>query len=41
MRIADVTSVHALLRGLSELIHRDRPDHADRQQGGTEDGLAH
>lgn len=41
MRIADVTSVHALLRGLSQLIHRDRPDHADNQQGGAKDGLAH
>lgn len=26
MRIADVTSVHALLRGLSELIHRDQSE---------------
>lgn len=49
MRIADVTSVHALLRGLSELIHRDRPDEESRMMdedhnephGRPTEGLAH
>ncbi|WEJ34363.1 trehalose-phosphatase [Devosia sp. SD17-2] len=47
MRIADVTSVHALLRGLSELFHRDQPineqrtDEEDEHWTAPADGLAH
>lgn len=29
LRIADVASVHALIRGLGDLVHRDAPDPAD------------